>query len=193
MDNTTPTVEGSVDLTTAQQLAEAVHARLGAIEAFTGTTYTDARRDLMTRAGEIVDELRACRYHTVNPRYEWSAAIHASAVCLVLFGELHPPAQFWMTPLGADIAWLIGYPHSVVPVWAAAAVCNLNRSVASTAVKEGRLVLTPAGVRDYVRRYPRWTRWAKTLEPDASTMQPVAPAHSWDVGKLTRRTAVWPA
>jgi hypothetical protein len=193
MDNTTLPVGESVDLTTVQQLAEAVHMRLGAIEAFTGYGYTDARRDVMTRAHEVVDELRACRLRTVNPGFEWHAILQANAVCHVLFGELHPPAQFWMTPLGADVAWLIGYPHSVVPVWAAAAVCNLNRSVASTAVKEGRLVLTPAGVRDYVRRYPRWTRWAKTLQPDASTMQPVAPAHSWDVGKLTRRTAVQPA
>lgn len=189
MTDTTLSVGDSVDLTTVQ-LAEAIHAQLARIENFTGGHYPTARADIAARAATTVYKLHRCRKETVNGAYERVAMNVAENVCAVLFGELHPPAQFWMTPLGADIAWLIGYPHEEVPMWAATAVCALDRSTVFKAVRYGRLEITPAGLRAYVRGSARWMHWAKTLQPDASTLQPIAPSHSADLHKLTQRTAV---
>jgi hypothetical protein len=41
--------------------------------------------------------------------------------------QTDPPAAFWGTDLGSDIAWHIGYPKDDVPIWAAAAVLRVNR------------------------------------------------------------------
>jgi hypothetical protein len=190
MENTTLSADESVDLT-ALQLAEILHRKLGVLEEMAGGPAPRLREELLGACREYVASLR---YSRIGITGESDAhQRQAKLICTALFGDLHPPAQFWMTPLGADIAWAIGYPHEEVPVWAAAAVCHLATSVVSTKTTTGTLKRTPEGVREYIRQRPLWRRWACTLEPDESTMVPAAPSHVWQLGTLTRRHVTRPA
>lgn len=76
----------------------------------------------------------------------------ARRMCRIMWPEerTDPPAEFWATDLGADIAWHIGYPKDDVPKWAAAAVLGVNR-VTTWRIRQGQPPLTAARLRDLVR------------------------------------------
>jgi hypothetical protein len=172
MENTTlvrPSDAEIADLTILQ-LTEQVQKRLAALEWFTDRSFPDARAAAAEVAREVVplllgmDRLRSRWGHNV-------AENRAHAVCNMLFGEVDPPPEFWATPLGAGIAWTIGYPLEQVPQWAAAAVLGFSRVSVFKAVRRGDLELTPRSLRAYLRNMGKWYRWSRTLVPDASTMQ----------------------
>lgn len=156
MTNTSDVVE-----LTAIGLAQKIQTRLTAIERFTGREYARVRQDVLERAVAIVGLLRARRMVGSIQGDQNDATI----ICEVLFGAgQDPPYEFWSTPLGTDVAWAIGYPRPEVPVLAAAAVLHMNRGSVWLAVQEGRLELTPAGLRDHIRRSRRWQIRAADLE-----------------------------
>lgn len=79
----------------------------------------------------------------------------ARRMCRVMWPEerADPPAEFWATDLGGDIAWHIGYPKDDVPMWAAAAVLGVNR-VTTWRIQRNwgkAATLTAGRLRDLVR------------------------------------------
>lgn len=172
MENTTlvrPSDAEIADLTILQ-LTEQVQKRLAALERFTGQSFPDARASAAEVAREAVP-LLLLRLGRTGSKWGRIAEGHAHAICNVLFGDVDPPPEFWATPLGAGIAWTIGYPLEQVPQWAAAAVLGFSRVSVFKAVRRGDLELTPLSLRDYLRNLGKWYRWSRTLVPDASTMQ----------------------
>jgi hypothetical protein len=110
----------------AVELAIKLHARLRAIEQFTGYTYPNVRGDLQKKALALVTHLDR-RHSDDDPMMDE----RAREMCRVMFGEgQDPPIQFWSTKLGADVAWAIGYPipGTVAPT-VAAAVLRCSRQM----------------------------------------------------------------
>lgn len=166
MNNTT--LEGDL---TVLHVTQAIHRRLAPLEAFTGQTYPDLRSDVVFRAHVAVLDLRTHRGVTQLDRVAIGAAMQ---LCDVLFDDLDPPADLWSTPLGADIAWAIGYPRSEVPQWAAAAILNRSRVGVFKAIKQGRLELTAGSVRGFLRQSVSWWQWAAGLVPNERALHLVA-------------------
>lgn len=146
MQNTTDDIVKAA----AIQLTHQLHARLRAIEQFTGYTYPNVRGDLQKRAVALVSSL-----HHRNDEDDPMLEQRAREVCRLLFGEgQHPPAEFWSTTLGADVAWAIGYPCEEVPTQLAAAVLRCSRQRVWKIV--GTSTITPAVLRDTLRNSARW-------------------------------------
>lgn len=157
------TTRDAVD-TAAVELAQMVHRRLSSIEMFTGQTYPKVRRDILNRAVKIVDRLHEREKESLIDE------AYGRVVCELLFGDGDPPADFWSTPLGADVAWAIGYPTDDVPPWAAAAVLHCSRTKIWNMQTAGDLTLTADGLRDAVRRSRHWMRKTAILfEGDGSS------------------------
>jgi hypothetical protein len=188
MENTT--AETVVDLT-ALHMAEHLHARLHALEEFVGTTYPGLREQITEQARWMAASLHLVRQsYPVGEdvsHFERAAERMARRVCVGLFGREHPPARFWSTPLGADVAWSIGYPTMVVPTWAAAAVCAIDRTYVYIEERRGRLELTAKGVRSYIRSHDRWTELAAAYEPDPAAFALRVPSNAAELGERTRR------
>jgi hypothetical protein len=170
MENTTLVRLSAAEVAdlTVLQLTEQVQKRLAALEWFTGQSFPDARASAAETACVAVLLLLERPSGGAVMRL---AEGHAHAICNVLFGEVDPPPEFWATPLGACIAWAIGYPLEQVPQWGAAAVLGFSRIAVFKAVRRGDLELNPRSLRNYLRNMPKWWRWSCTLVPDASTMQ----------------------
>lgn len=134
----------------AIQLTHQLHGRLRAIEQFTGYTYPNVRGDLQKRAVALVATL-----HDRSDSDDTLLEQRAYDVCRLLFGEgQHPPAEFWSTKLGADVAWAIGYPVPEVPTQLAAAVLRCSRQRVWKIT--GTETITPQVLRAAVRNSARW-------------------------------------
>lgn len=168
MNNTT--LEGDL---TVLHVTQAIHRKLAPMEAFTGQTYPDLRGDVMFRAHIAVLELRE---HRGSRQLDIEVMRTARQLCDVLFDDMEPPAEFWATPLGADVAWAIGYPNRQVPPWAAGAVLNRSRVGVFKAVKEGRLELRSDSLRAFLRDSVGWWQWAAGLVPNERALHLVAPS-----------------
>lgn len=137
----------------AVELAQKLHARLRAIEQFTGYTYPNVRGDLQKKAFALVTHLD--RRHTDDDPLMDE---RAREMCRLMFGEgQHPPIEFWATKLGTDVAWAIGYPleEGITPT-IAAAVLRCSRQNVWKLTKQGALPLTPELLRTSVRASDRW-------------------------------------
>lgn len=134
----------------AIQLTQQLHARLRAIEQFTGYTYPNVRGDLQKKAVALVTTL-----HERGDGEDLLLEQRAHDVCRLLFGEgNHPPAEFWQTKLGADVAWAIGYPVEEVPTQLAAAVMRMSRQRVWKTFGDGKI--TASALRDALRSSARW-------------------------------------
>jgi hypothetical protein len=139
--------------TAAVELAQRLHARLRAIEQFTGYTYPNVRGDLQKKAVALVTHLD--RRHTEE---DLLMDERAREMCRLMFGEgQHPPIEFWATKLGTDVAWAIGYPlaDGITPT-IAAAVLRCSRQMVWKLTKQGTIPLTPGLLRNSVRGSDRW-------------------------------------
>lgn len=137
----------------AIQLTHQLHARLRAIEQFTGYTYPNVRGDLQKRAVALVSSL-----HERAGDDDVMLEQRARDVCRLMFGEgQHPPIEFWSTKLGTDVAWAIGYPleEGITPT-IGAAVLRCSRQSLWKATGRGATALTPEFLRAQIRRSDRW-------------------------------------
>lgn len=125
----------------ALQLTQQVHARLSTIERFTGNTYSVARGDIMRAAVALVGQLDQPDSAAGQDRRVREQA--ARAVCDAMFGEAHPPAEFWATDLGQWVAMAIGYPRADITPSAAAAVLRWSRQNVWKQTSNGTIPLTP--------------------------------------------------
>jgi hypothetical protein len=136
----------------AVELAQKLHARLRAIEQFTGYTYPNVRGDLQKKALALVTYLD--RRHTEDDPLMDE---RAREMCRLMFGgDKHPPIEFWATKLGTDVAWAIGYPLEEVTPTIAAAVLRCSRQMVWKLTKQGTLPLTPELLRGHLRGSDRW-------------------------------------
>lgn len=145
----------------AIQLTHQLHSRLRAIEQFTGFTYPNVRADLQKKALALVTTL-----HERGNDQDQMLEDRAKDVCRLLFGEKqHPPAEFWSTKLGADVAWAIGYPPVAlgeeIPRQLAAAVLRMSRQRAWKIL--GNEPITAETLRSIVRGSARWRELAVTV------------------------------
>ena len=137
----------------AVELAQKLHARLRAIEQFTGYTYPNVRGDLQKAAVALVTSLD--RRHTEEDHLMDE---RAREMCRLMFGgDKHPPIEFWATKLGTDVAWAIGYPLPEITPTVAAAVLRCSRQMVWKLTKQGTIPLTAELLRDSVRRSDRWS------------------------------------
>lgn len=144
--------------TDAINLAHALFRRLNDIETFALTTATELRSEILASATLHIRNLRSRRDDATT---EGSARV----VCRALFGEnTEPPAEFWATNLGRDVAWAIGYPLDTATVSAAVAVLGTSRSYVHRIIRDKILTadeawnVTAASLKDYVRRPAAYNR-----------------------------------
>ena len=143
--------------TAAINLAHTLFARLVDIENFAVISAAELRSEILASATHHTRNLHQRRGDTEN---EGSARV----TCRALHGPDHPPAEFWATKIGRDIAWAIGYPHPTAPLWAAVAVLGSSKSYVHRLVRERTLATDAAGdvratsLRDYARRTPAANR-----------------------------------
>lgn len=125
------------------QLTQLVHKRLSTIERFTGNTYPAARGDIMGAAVKLVADLAVDE--TVTDRVDWRPLRQAAAraACEGMFGDSHPPLEFWATDLGQWVAAAIGYPRPDITPTIAAAVLRCSRQNVWKQTSNGTLPLTP--------------------------------------------------
>lgn len=188
MKNTTAEAD-VVDLTTLH-LVERLHAKLHHLEDFARLTAPGLREQITEQAGWMVAALHVARSKPVNTPVATVERM-ARRICRGLFGFSDPPARFWSTPLGADIAWSIGYPSQTVPAWAAAAVCQIDRTYVYLETRRGRLELTATGVRDYIHGHAqRWSALAALFVPDPAAFALNVPSSAAEVGERTKRPQV---
>lgn len=137
----------------AIQLTQQLHARLRAIEKFTGYTYPNVRGDLQKRAIALVSSL-----HERGGDDDVMLEERARDVCRLMFGEgQHPPVEFWATKLGTDVAWAIGYPvaEGITPT-IGSAVLRCSRQSLWKITDRGTVPLTPQFLRERIRQSERW-------------------------------------
>lgn len=127
--------------TAALQLTQQVHARLSTIERFTGNTYSVARGDIMRAAVALVAQLD--RFDSPSGADRQVREQAARAVCDAMFGDAHPPLEFWATDLGRWVAMAIGYPRADITPTIAAAVLRCSRQNVWKQTSNGTLPLTP--------------------------------------------------
>lgn len=146
--------------TEAINLAHAIFRRLVDIENFAVTTASELRSEILASASLHVGHLNARSAQGID-----GAAIGSARVaCRALFGDTEPPAAWWRTKLGRDVAWAIGYPAPTASVYAAVDVLGCSRSYVLRLIREGRLAVDKDGdvyaesLRDYARRGPAANR-----------------------------------
>lgn len=185
MKNTTAETD-VVELTTLH-LVERLHAKLGHLEEFARLTEPGLRDQITQQAGWMVAALHLARKDRIPANLQGATERMARRICRGLFGHSDPPARFWSTPLGADIAWSIGYPKHVVPQWAAVAICMIDRTYVFKETQRGRLTLTADGIREYIRGHDRWSELAARFVPDASAFALNVPSSAAELGERTKR------
>lgn len=143
MQPVTVTPSGAVDL-----IARAF-AHLQMVEDFLDVPTENLRLPVAERAIKIAAELSL---RLPDPHTEQLAR----RMCRIMWPleRSDPPAEFWATDLGADIAWHIGYPKEDVPKWAAAAVLRVNR-VTIWRICQDAGPVTAARLRELVRSRER--------------------------------------
>lgn len=137
--------------TEAINLAHALFARLADIENFAVTTAGELRSEILASA--------TLHVRNVHGRTGDDANLgSARVVCRAMFGPGEPPADWWRTKLGQDVAWAIGYPTPTASPSATADVLGCSRSYVSRLIREGALVTDPDSGRiwsDTIRLYAR--------------------------------------
>lgn len=141
----------------AIDLAHQLFTRLVDIENFGFVSAAELRSEILASASLHVRNLHHRRGDTEN---EGSARV----TCRALHGLSDPPAGFWATKVGRDVAWAIGYPLHTAPVWAVVAVLGSSRSYVHRLIRENTLTTGDNGevfamsLRDYARRTPAPSR-----------------------------------
>jgi hypothetical protein len=135
----------------AINLAHALFARLVDIENFAVTTASELRSEILASATLHVRNLHQRTGDDANLG-------SARVVCRALYGSGEPPATWWRTKLGGDVAWAIGYPTPTASPSATADVLGCSRSYVSRLIREGALITDPDNGRiwsDTIRLYAR--------------------------------------
>lgn len=145
----------------AIDLAHALFRRLTDIENFAVTTAGELRSEILASATLHVRHLNR---REDSPENAGSARV----VCRALFGDNPPPAAWWRTKLGQDVAWSIGYPWPTATIAEAVAVLGCSRSYVLRLVREGKVETEANGnvfaksLRDYARRTAAANRGGNT-------------------------------
>jgi hypothetical protein len=134
----------------AIDLAHQLFARLVDIENFAVTTAAELRSEILASATLHVRNLHSRTGDDANLG-------SARVVCRALYGPGEPPAAWWRTKLGQDVAWAIGYPTPTASPSATADVLGCSRSYVSRLIREGALITDDGGRiwSDTIRMYAR--------------------------------------
>lgn len=156
MTDTRDTIESA-----AIDLAHALFRRITDIENFAVTTASELRSEILSSATLHVRNLH-------GRTSDDASAGSARVVCRSLFGDNPPPATWWRTKLGQDVAWAIGYPWPTATIAEAVAVLGCSRSYVLRLVREGKIEteangnVYAASLRNYARRTAAANRGGNT-------------------------------
>jgi hypothetical protein len=136
----------------AIDLAHQLFARLVDIENFAITTAAELRSEILASATMHVRNLHQRTGDDANLG-------SARVVCRALYGNTPPPAAFWRTKLGGDVAWAIGFPQATANPSTVADILGCSRSYVSRLLREGTLTADEQGQvwSDTIRAYARRT------------------------------------